>query len=156
MAMHADHSTICKFRAGDDPACELVMETIAAGVERALQLQRMWRFFASSFYLRVYPQDLRGIGQSDSITNSKVDLQPETVPSNVHWCIPRSVNTLFTGRSEILRRIKSAITTGDVNTQRRFVITGMGGQGKSEICLKIADQVREACVNVHLLLRACF
>jgi hypothetical protein len=98
-----------------------------------------------------------GIGQSDSITNNKLDSHPEIVPSNVHWCIPRSVNSLFTGRAEILRRIKSAITiTGDVNMQRRFVITGIGGQGKSEICLKIADQVREACVNVHLLLQVCF
>jgi len=37
--MHADHSSICKFSAADDPACELVIQTIAADVERALRLQ---------------------------------------------------------------------------------------------------------------------
>ncbi|KIN02921.1 hypothetical protein OIDMADRAFT_144079 [Oidiodendron maius Zn] len=70
VAMHADHSSICKFSAGDDLACELVMETIATEVERALQIQH-------------------------------------------------------------------------ASMQRRFVITGIGGQGKSEVCLKIADQIRE-------------
>lgn len=39
--MHADHSSICKFSAASDPACELVIETIATDVERALKLQRM-------------------------------------------------------------------------------------------------------------------
>lgn len=58
---------------------------------------------------------------------------------------------------EILGRIKSAITTTeDVSMQKRFVITGMGGQGKSEICLKVADQVREACVDVRLSLHTFF
>jgi hypothetical protein len=64
---------------------------------------------------------------------------------NVHWCIPRSVNTLFTGRTEVLDRIERAITPRvSEKKQRRFIITGIGGQGKSEICLRIADQVRDA------------
>ena len=131
--MHADHSSICKFSAGDNPACELAMKTIAMDVERALNMRRMYR----------------QQGQSDNITNNKVDLQPQIVPSNVHWCIPQPINALFTGRAEILKRIENAITiTEDVNIQRRFVITGIGGQGKSEICLKIVDQVRDACVKV--------
>ncbi len=33
--MPADHSTICKFDSVDDPICELVLDTIAAEVERA-------------------------------------------------------------------------------------------------------------------------
>ena len=91
------------------------------------------------------------IGHPEIFTNNKADSRPKTVPSNVHWCVPRSVNTFFTGRVEILERIKNAITsTADVSMQRRFVITGIGGQGKSEVCLRIADQVRETCVSLHL------
>ncbi|EFR00516.1 protein kinase subdomain-containing protein [Nannizzia gypsea CBS 118893] len=63
---------------------------------------------------------------------------------NEHWCVERSSNTLFTGRREIINQIKRAITLGEINqTQRRFVITGMGGVGKSEICLKVAQEMRE-------------
>jgi len=36
--------------------------------------------------------------------------------------------------------------TPDADKQRRFVITGLGGQGKSEICLKVANLMREKSV----------
>ena len=77
-------------------------------------------------------------------------VMPTEIPSskNIHWWVPRSVNTRFTGRTEILQRIESALTQpASSKQQRRFVITGIGGQGKSEICLKIADQVRERYVG---------
>lgn len=66
---------------------------------------------------------------------------------NVHWMLTRSVNTLFTGREETLEAIESAIRRSLNDTestmQRRFVITGMGGQGKSELCLKVANSMRQ-------------
>ncbi|KAH7231009.1 hypothetical protein BKA59DRAFT_518303 [Fusarium tricinctum] len=40
IAMHADHSTICKFDSPDSLACELVLGTIADEVERALAMSR--------------------------------------------------------------------------------------------------------------------
>ena len=65
---------------------------------------------------------------------------------NVHWILPRALNTLFTGRDELLLRIQKALRynhTSSPNKQKRFVITGLGGQGKSEICLKIANELRQ-------------
>lgn len=66
---------------------------------------------------------------------------------NVHWLVPRTVNSLFTGRAEVLDKIQNAIRSNHMTTgpkkQQRYIITGMGGQGKSEICLKIADMLRE-------------
>ncbi|RKK79210.1 hypothetical protein BFJ68_g16185 [Fusarium oxysporum] len=40
IAMHADHSTICKFDSPDSPAYELVLGTIADEVNRALTIGR--------------------------------------------------------------------------------------------------------------------
>ena len=60
--------------------------------------------------------------------------------------VPRIVNTLFTGRTELLDRIRESFRGGHTSyseTQKRFVITGLGGQGKSEICLKAASSMRE-------------
>ncbi|EON65752.1 hypothetical protein W97_04991 [Coniosporium apollinis CBS 100218] len=65
---------------------------------------------------------------------------------NVHWMVPRAVNNLFTGRAELLDQIQDALLgdkTSCAGKQRRFVITGLGGQGKSEICLKVANVMRE-------------
>ena len=60
--------------------------------------------------------------------------------------VPRTVNELFTGRAELLLRIQKALYDdhpSDLSKQKRFVITGLGGQGKSEICLKVADLMRD-------------
>jgi hypothetical protein len=65
---------------------------------------------------------------------------------NVHWIVPRTVNDLFTGRTKLLLRIRNALhykTASFPDKQKRFVITGLGGLGKSEICLKVASQMRE-------------
>jgi Heterokaryon incompatibility protein (HET) len=61
---------------------------------------------------------------------------------NVHWKVPRATNSLFTGRTKVLERVKN-IMRRDVPDQKRFIITGLGGLGKSEICLKIANEMRQ-------------
>jgi hypothetical protein len=66
---------------------------------------------------------------------------------NVHWRVPRSSNTLFTGRKDILddleRSVRAAIQQRPGgHDQLRVVISGLGGQGKSEISLQLAQRVR--------------
>ena len=67
---------------------------------------------------------------------------------NAHWIVPRPLNRLFTGRSELVGRIESALRmNGEGAAERKqLVITGIGGIGKSEVCLKVADLMREECV----------
>lgn len=65
---------------------------------------------------------------------------------NKHWLVPRGVNKLFTGRSEIIDRIKAALQDDGAQhagKQKVFVITGLGGMGKTEICLQVANILRE-------------
>jgi signal recognition particle GTPase len=65
----------------------------------------------------------------------------------MHWIVPRIVNSLFTGRNAVIKRMQSALgdNGSDTTKQQRVVITitGMGGMGKSEVCLKVADLMRE-------------
>lgn len=71
--------------------------------------------------------------------------QPESA-GNIHWMVPRAVNTLFTGRTKLLGRIQEALrgnSTSIPETQKRFVITGLGGLGKSEVSLHVASLMRE-------------
>ncbi|PGH14471.1 hypothetical protein AJ80_05916 [Polytolypa hystricis UAMH7299] len=52
-----------------------------------------------------------------------------------------------TSCSTVIEQIKEALLPSDKSVsghpQRRFVITGLGGQGKSEICLRVADLLRD-------------
>lgn len=67
---------------------------------------------------------------------------------NMHWTITRSTNPYFTGRNDIVSEIVGVVQKAlqdDVGAaQCRIVITGMGGQGKSEIGLHVADQLRSS------------
>lgn len=66
---------------------------------------------------------------------------------NKHWLVDRPINPHFTGRREVIDKIINRITSEDAKSeQRRFVLTGMGGQGKSEICLHVANEVRNRSV----------
>jgi len=66
---------------------------------------------------------------------------------NVHWTLTRSANTFFTGRENLLNEVesivRSAVTEITRQDQCRIVITGIGGQGKSEICLQVVNRVRK-------------
>lgn len=88
---------------------------------------------------------LQGTNISGGTNNFLFQVPPEPDPDdgtrNVHWKVPRRLNTLFTGRTDILSRIKNAIQN-DPQQDGVFVITGLGGLGKSEICLKIANEMR--------------
>ncbi|OBT39283.1 hypothetical protein VE00_10598 [Pseudogymnoascus sp. WSF 3629] len=69
-----------------------------------------------------------------------------TARGNVHWMVPAVVNYLFTGRADLLLRMRKALHSNHTSLpdeQKRFVLTGLGGQGKSEICLKFASLMRE-------------
>lgn len=65
--------------------------------------------------------------------------------SNEHWLVPRAVSDLFTGRKSTLEKLEQCVlpATGHKNPkQRRFVLVGPGGMGKSEVCLKFAERCR--------------
>jgi hypothetical protein len=63
-----------------------------------------------------------------------------------HWIVTRHANPLFTGRKELLQEldgiVRDATTNPSNQTQCCIVLSGMGGQGKSEICLQLAHSLR--------------
>ncbi|KAF2010868.1 hypothetical protein BU24DRAFT_496047 [Aaosphaeria arxii CBS 175.79] len=65
-------------------------------------------------------------------------------PCDTHWMVPRAVNSLFTGRTELIQRITSALRDDGASNsiRKQLVITGMGGIGKSEVCLQVANALR--------------
>ena len=71
---------------------------------------------------------------------------------NTQWIVPRSSNTLFTGREDVLHylektvydAVQPALFADQRREQCRIVITGLGGQGKSEISLQLAHRVRSS------------
>ncbi|RDW83502.1 putative kinesin light chain 1 protein [Coleophoma crateriformis] len=118
MFLETDHSGLNKFSGADDENFILVRS----------EIQRMVEDGPSSIIERYR---INGIAETELY---------------LHWRVPRVVNELFTGREELLDRIQKALRYDNnsfVKKQKRFVITGLGGQGKSEICLKIASLMQK-------------
>lgn len=65
---------------------------------------------------------------------------------HTHWLVRRTTNPLFTGRQDLLHEleetIRDAIYCPWNRSTCRIVISGMGGQGKSEVCLQLARRLR--------------
>ncbi|KAF2632596.1 hypothetical protein BU25DRAFT_487060 [Macroventuria anomochaeta] len=116
MYMDADHSGLNKFSGVDDKNFMLLLPELRKMVENS----------GSVVADRYRSKDARSAG-------------------NVHWIVPRTVNSLFTGRREVIERMQSALrdNNSSASKQKRVVITGIGGMGKSEMCLKVADLMRE-------------
>ena len=62
--------------------------------------------------------------------------------------VPRNANTHFTGRKDILERLDRSLGPHSnsleiAEHQKRFVIYGDGGIGKSDLCLKFANDHRQ-------------
>jgi hypothetical protein len=68
-------------------------------------------------------------------------------PTHVHWMVARPTNMLFTGREDLLQGlegiVRDIVKNPPDHKQCRIVISGMGGQGKSEICLQLAHRLRQ-------------
>lgn len=67
--------------------------------------------------------------------------------------VPRATTRLYTGREKLSARLAQAFKSDLISSsmQKIFVIIGIGGIGKSEVCLKFAEANRDECVGVKSL-----
>jgi signal recognition particle GTPase len=60
---------------------------------------------------------------------------------------PHSLSSIFTGREELLDELAQLIDDDSSqygnNVQKRFVVQGLGGAGKTEFCCKFAQVNRQ-------------
>ena len=73
------------------------------------------------------------------------------VSANEHFSLPQGVEKFYTGRLNLLAEVKDAFTTpsspGQSQIQKRIVIFGMGGSGKTQFCCAYAQQYRYRLVD---------
>ena len=92
------------------------------------------------------PAPVHGVND-DRLQTSTMNNEEPSICQNCHWTVSRSKNLLFTGRDDIVCELETAIRNAlkdpSYTNQCSIVIYGMGGQGKSEICLQLAYSVRQ-------------
>jgi hypothetical protein len=68
-------------------------------------------------------------------------------PRNKHFRIPQAVSSIFTGREDMSHLVARSLWVDDEtdtsHQQRRFIIYGIGGSGKTQFCCKFAQDHRQ-------------
>ena len=74
------------------------------------------------------------------------------VSPNQYFSVPQGVEKNYTGRKMLLDEVKHAfngpLPPDEVGLQRRIVIYGLGGSGKTQFCCKYASLCRQRQVNL--------
>jgi hypothetical protein len=67
-------------------------------------------------------------------------------PRSKHFFIPQVVSSIFTGREDMSQLVEKALLAEERTAsrqQRRFIIYGIGGSGKTQFCCKFAQDHRD-------------
>ncbi|KAJ9496115.1 hypothetical protein H2202_008361 [Exophiala xenobiotica] len=89
---------------------------------------------------KVYKRVQRMKNNPRRITNE------QSVSNNKYFELPHLLSPVFTGRNEVLECLTASFATRSPlqrQHQRRFVLFGLGGSGKTQICLKYVQDQRE-------------
>ncbi|KAK2765629.1 hypothetical protein FQN54_008483 [Arachnomyces sp. PD_36] len=113
-----DQEGICKFANRDDEVYEMIFKRI----RRAL----------------------RTVKSCDQ-TRSHI---PPVKSCNKHYYVPYNLSGIFTGQEDVMRKLRSSCLRQDLEdrplNQKRFVLYGLGGSGKTQTCLKFAQDHRDS------------
>jgi hypothetical protein len=88
----------------------------------------------------------------NQIGSSISNIEPKT--TNQHFETPKPIDFFYTGREEQAEKLKSWLLpepsqahgktmTKDDAKQKRFVVYGVGGAGKTQFCCKFAEDNKE-------------
>ncbi|KAI9773955.1 MAG: hypothetical protein M1839_001967 [Geoglossum umbratile] len=115
--VNASHEEMCKFAFRDDDTYEKLF----------MRIRRM---------LKV--QDSGSLNSSYNCSG---------ISYNKHYYVPYNLSGIFTGRDDIIRKLREGCLPSETEDrlvkQKRFVLYGLGGSGKTQACLKFAQDHRE-------------
>lgn len=143
--IHATHSQMCKFPDEHCPTYKVILAALRRYLKAAEH--KIPRRLAAAKH------DLRNLREAEvhEILGSNAyikDIQSATQKSqkkgyNKHFTAKMRVSDIFTGREELARELQSRILPpADAQTpskQKRYVLHGLGGSGKTQFCLKFAN-----------------
>lgn len=83
--------------------------------------------------------------------NEAAKALPRAAKQNKHFAIPKAVESHYLGRETELDSLAQAFWSKDQahhHQQKRYVVYGVGGSGKTQFCSKYAQEFRERCVLI--------
>ena len=157
--IHANHAQMIRFSNTKCSSYRTVIEALRRYCHSAPSvIARRWQYTIQSLALARSGEASELAGTAFDVHNESRPYQYQRKaserPRNKHFQIPQAVSSIFTGREDVSRAVEEAFwaPAEDDGTlqQRRYIIHGIGGSGKTQFCSKFAQDHRERCVQVPL------
>ncbi len=154
--IHASHSEMVRFSDRNNSSYRTVVEALVRYCRNAPPLiSHRWRKATEAFARARSDEAFELTGVAFDIHNDNQPFQyQQKHPArrrNRHFHIPQAVSSIFTGREDISRTVEDSLLAQEISQsfrqQRRFIIYGIGGSGKSQFCSKFAQDHRERSVT---------
>ena len=84
------------------------------------------------------------ITQADGVDLLQININHRTTSDGVIPLVPNPSNR-FTGRTDVIAKLKRHFfnTNGSAQERKFFLLYGMGGIGKTQICLKFVEEMSD-------------
>ena len=154
--IHANHSDMIRFSDGNVSSYRTVIEALRRYCHLAPPtISHRWRKARETFARARSDEAFEITGIAFNIHNDNQLFQSQQKHSaglrNRHFDIPQAVSSIFTGREDLSQTVEECLLASDTTNasrqQRRFIIHGIGGSGKSQFCSKFAQDHRERSVR---------
>lgn len=148
--IHATHFGMTKFNSKDSSDYRTVVAALSRYCESAPRIiSHRWRQAEAAL------KELR-VGEARELGGFGFDVRLEkpfrhrSIPIQRHFHLPDEATTTYIGRQDLLRALrKTFFPSGfqnDIPGRKSFVVCGIGGCGKTELCSKFAhDNKHEYC-----------
>ena len=150
--IHANHAQMVRFSSTDNSSYRTVVEALVRYCREAPPIiSRRWQQAEETLARSWKHEAIELTGTAFDIHNQNKPFQFERKlserPRNKHFHIPQVVSSIFTGREDVSRLVEKTLLSPEYHNsspqQRRFVIHGIGGSGKTQFCCKFAQEHRE-------------
>jgi len=144
----ATHSGMCKFATDSSPGFSVVRATLSRYARDASELIASRWMNALGALERLRRNEAAELLEScDPNQESPVIYDHHHTLRNKFFSVPYSASSIFTGRQDITERLERSILPDRTKTQlpmqKRFILYGLGGSGKTQFCLKFIQDHRQ-------------
>ena len=146
--IYPNHAQMIRFSSRTSPSFKIVVEALVRYCRDAPEfINRRWQRARDSLAQARKDEAFKLLGTAYDIHNDSRPFQYQRTisarPRNRHFQVPQAVSSIFTGRESISAAVEEAFWNASIaeviNQQRRFVIHGIGGSGKTQFCSKFAQ-----------------
>ena len=147
----ANHAQLCKFESIEAPGFTVVSATLRRYTQEANKvIAGRWKDANDNIERQRNNEAAEILGHGKQIDNKPtIDIKHSTKRRNKHFRVPYNASNFFTGRGDVTRRLEQSMLSSSGSAlpemQRRFILYGLGGSGKTQFCLKFVQDHRQRC-----------